>query len=160
MRGWSVGVAGALALSGVLVACGGDCPAGFLKDNEGNCLEQGADDATDGKTGNDNNGNNTNNASNTNNTNNSTGSTDDGTATLYVINDSGWDVTDLYVSACNASSWGADQMSGTTGPGDTYSVSGIPEGCYDLQAWSWNGAAVWESFGVQMSGGFDWTLRD
>ena len=58
---------------------------------------------------------------------------DDG-ATLYVWNDSSYDVDQLYVSPCSSTTWGYDQLSGTLSPGDGFELTGVPPGDFQVRA--------------------------
>ncbi|MHB1317644.1 MAG: hypothetical protein ACYCYF_03395 [Anaerolineae bacterium] len=54
---------------------------------------------------------------------------------LTIINDAGVDIWYLFVSPSDAEDWGDDRLGGDTIPaGDTYTLTGISDGVYDVQA--------------------------
>jgi hypothetical protein len=80
-------------------------------------------------------------------------------AVLEVVNDSGYTVSELFVSPCTSDTWGSSQLQGATlYPGDVFTLTDIPPDCYDLLAT--DGDAYWEAYGVDLDDTFTWTLED
>ncbi len=120
-----------------------DCPEGFLRDNDNNCIQVGGDD--DDST--------------------SDTSTNNSDVAVVIYNDSNYSVWYVYVARCTDEEWGDDQLGNEImGPGDSLRISGLTEGCWDLMA-SEEGAeqytATWVSYDYTMvSGDNPWTLVD
>ncbi len=53
---------------------------------------------------------------------------------LTVSNYSSTTLSQIYISPCSSSSWGADLLSGYIYPGHYLTFTGIRAGCYDLKA--------------------------
>jgi hypothetical protein len=84
------------------------------------------------------------------------------TASLRTQNSSSESIWYLYVRTCGASSWGNDQLGANTIPvGNSFTLTGIPPGCYDFHADAQSGT-WWERPGVTLLGGqtYTWTLID
>jgi hypothetical protein len=90
----------------------------------------------------------------------STGGTG-GSGSLTVINSSSVTICYLYVSPSTDTSWGDDQLgSSVIDPGQSFTITDIPFGTYDLRAEDCSGGNSVERSGVQISGAFEWTITD
>jgi hypothetical protein len=82
-----------------------------------------------------------------------------GSATLNVVNESGREICDLYVSPVTDDTWNADLMSGRIAVGATHVVENINPGDYDLRADFCDGGAPLENYGFTINGGETWRVR-
>ena len=79
----------------------------------------------------------------------------EGDSTLYVVNLSGLDILELYVTPCSADSWGEDllELADWLLPDGWYFwLTGLDAGCYDIEAWDLSGDYWWDQFGAQIDG--------
>jgi len=75
-------------------------------------------------------------------------------ATLDVHNDSGTDIYYLYVSPSSSDTWGSDQLGSTIlFTGDTFTVTDIPPGSYDILALDDSDNTVHEEYGLYLDSG-------
>jgi hypothetical protein len=82
-----------------------------------------------------------------------------GDSILYVLNLSGLDVWEVYVTPCSSSSWGVDWLGDWFLPDDWYFVlTGLDADCYDLEAWDLDGDVWWEKWGAQIDGEYTFVL--
>ena len=80
---------------------------------------------------------------------------------MTVINTSSVTICYLYVSPSTDTSWGDDQLgSSVIAPGQSFTITDIPFGTYDLRAEDCSGSNSVERFGVQINGAFEWTITD
>ncbi len=83
-------------------------------------------------------------------------------ATLRVVNNSSSRMYYLYVKTCSASSWGADLLGAfTIAPsGGSFTVNGIPPGCYHFRTEALGGLYWQTPSGVSLTAGltYTWTL--
>jgi ABC-type sulfate transport system substrate-binding protein len=80
---------------------------------------------------------------------------------LRIVNKSEYDIHELYVSSSHAKKWGPDQLgkNGTIDAGETYKITGIPEGLYDLKLVDEDGTEC-EVEDVDFSSGKVWTVTN
>lgn len=81
--------------------------------------------------------------------------------TLVVQNQSSKTVIHLYVAPCGATSWGNDQLGKyIISPGGTFTLHGIPPGCYLFHADASDGSFWERTSGTNIAAGgtFTWTL--
>jgi hypothetical protein len=84
-----------------------------------------------------------------------------GAGSVTLINNSSQTVCYLYISPSSSSDWGPDQLgSDVIGPGNSYSITNMPFGTYDLRAEDCSGNALAERFEVEINGPIEWTLSD
>lgn len=81
---------------------------------------------------------------------------------LVVENQTSATICWLYVSATTQEDWGPDQLGDATLPsGESFTVTGIEAGDYDLRANDCDGNTLAQEFGVAIdSAGITWTLED
>jgi hypothetical protein len=80
-------------------------------------------------------------------------------ATLEITNDSGTDVWYVYLSPAKADEWGEDWMGDyVIGDGETYAITGIPEGTYDVKAEDQNNEVIEIVWGADIEGKMTWTI--
>ena len=84
-----------------------------------------------------------------------------GESTLYVVNASSLDVGEIYVTPCDANSWGDDQLVDWILPDNWFFVlTGIADGCYDIEAWDVDGDYYWDLFAATIEGEFTFILGE
>ena len=78
-------------------------------------------------------------------------------ATLVVVNNSSYNIYELYVSLSTSSEWGSDQLSSVIySGGGTFTLNDIPPGEYDL--WADTGSGIsWSRYYVLLEEGATWT---
>ena len=78
---------------------------------------------------------------------------------LKIVNKSDYDIHELYVSSSKAKKWGPDQLgkNGTIDAGETYTLSGISSGRWDLKLVDEDGTEC-EVADVDFSDGKVWTV--
>ncbi|NLF00388.1 MAG: hypothetical protein GX601_05350 [Anaerolineales bacterium] len=83
-----------------------------------------------------------------------------GTASLVVDNQSTSTITNLYISSTESDTWGDNWLTtDVVGPGETYVVSGIPRGSYDIKATASDNSAIEVLFNVQLVTERTWTVQ-
>lgn len=83
-----------------------------------------------------------------------------GTASLEIINASGTDIWYLYVSPSSSTTWGNDLLGANIIPtGESYVLSDIPAGTYDLMVEDSNHNPIETWMGVDIAGFPTWTVR-
>jgi hypothetical protein len=86
----------------------------------------------------------------------------DCTARLLVRNNSSYTIYYLYLRTCSSSTWSGDQLGANViVPGGTFTLSGIPPGCWFFRAEDAGAAHRWTSpTGTSLVGGqtYPWTL--
>lgn len=83
-------------------------------------------------------------------------------ASLKTVNNSSYTVYTLYVAKCEDTTWGVDQTgSGYIAVGTSFTLNGIPPGCYEFKAENTT-TRYWQSQPVvlQPSSTFTWTLNN
>ena len=84
-----------------------------------------------------------------------------GSASLTVINNSSQDVWYLYISPSSEGSWGDDTLgSQVISAGETYTITGIEPGTYDLKADDSDNNELASERNVEIDGNVTWTLTD
>jgi hypothetical protein len=80
---------------------------------------------------------------------------------LKIINNSDYDIHELYVSAANAKNWGPDQLGADVmiEAGETYTVNNIPLGRYDLKLVDEDGTEC-SVDDVDFTTGKEWTVTN
>ena len=79
--------------------------------------------------------------------------------TLEIVNDSGVDVWYVYLSPSKADEWGEDWLADDViKDGQTYSITGIPEGVYDVRAEDQSEEVVEVWWNVDFDGPMTWTI--
>jgi plastocyanin len=78
---------------------------------------------------------------------------------LKVVNAYSAPITELYVAASSSGSWGTNQLEAAIASGDTFTLTSIPAGTYDLRAVAADGGYV-ETYAVTIAAGetVTWTL--
>ena len=72
---------------------------------------------------------------------------------LEIVNDTQRDIWYVYLSPTDADSWGDDQLGATTiAAGESYTLSGISDGVYDLQVRDENDEAIQTVWGIEIYG--------
>jgi hypothetical protein len=80
-------------------------------------------------------------------------------ASIEITNDSGQDVWYVYLSPSKADDWGDDRLGDVVIPaGDKHTISGIPEGIYDVLAANENGDEIEVYWGVELEGEITWHI--
>lgn len=78
---------------------------------------------------------------------------------LEIINESGRDIWYIYISQSDADSWGDDWLQADViAAGDSYVVTGIPAGVYDLQAEDENGEIIETIWEAEITESTFWTV--
>ncbi len=82
---------------------------------------------------------------------------DGGDSTLYVVNDSDYNVCWIYADGCDGSQ--SDDLLGDymLPPGYYLEVTGVPADCYDLWAFDCDETGIW-NYEADISGEFTWFL--
>jgi hypothetical protein len=81
-------------------------------------------------------------------------------ATIEITNFSGQDINYIYIASSDDDDWGDDWLKGDViADGETYQITGIPEGVYDLQASDVDNYVVQELWSVEVKGTFNWTVE-
>ncbi len=81
-----------------------------------------------------------------------------GLVSIEISNQSGVTITDVYVSPTESTEWGENWLETVIPAGATGSVSGIPQGRYDIKAADSTGAAIEIAYNVALSGPTTWTV--
>ncbi len=81
-------------------------------------------------------------------------------AVLEITNESGRDVWHVYLSPTKADQWGEDWLGETDviADGQTYVITGIPEGLYDVRAEDRNQEPIEVLWEVEIEGEMTWTI--
>lgn len=79
-------------------------------------------------------------------------------ALLEVINESGVELAELYISGVEDSSWGANQLSESIVPGGSITIRALEEGTYDLKTAFADGSTAEIMYNVFLSGEDYWTV--
>ena len=80
-------------------------------------------------------------------------------AALDIYNSSPYTIALLYISSTDSDTWGDDWLGGTTiAPGDSYSVSSLDVGSYDLRAETSEGEVVESLYNILIDGPFMWDV--
>lgn len=81
------------------------------------------------------------------------------TATLEIVNHSGADIWRLYLSPSDSDLWGDDWLGGAViADGESFTLTGIPYGTYDVLAEGANYNDIETWFGVELDGLVTWTV--
>lgn len=82
-------------------------------------------------------------------------------ASLKTVNNSSYPAYQLYVAKCNDATWGVDQTgSGYINVGASFTLNGIPPGCYFFRA-EYSSTLYWQTSSpvtLQPSSQYTWTL--
>ena len=90
------------------------------------------------------------------------GSNSPTTGTVRIINNSGYTLTEAFISPSNVSTWGADQLSPDLPSGSSRDIGGVScSVTFDVRVTNFPGAQAWEGYGFTMpcGGRFDMTLN-
>ena len=80
-------------------------------------------------------------------------------ATLEITNDSGADVWYVHFSPSEADRWGEDWLGDEViEAGETYAITGIPEGVYDVRAQDYDEEQIETFWEVALEGNMNWTI--
>ena len=80
-------------------------------------------------------------------------------ATLEITNNSGVDVWYVYLSSSQSDQWGEDWLKDyVIKDGETYSITGIPAGTYDVKTEDQNNQVIEVVWGAEVTGTMTWTL--
>jgi len=80
-------------------------------------------------------------------------------ASIEVTNLSGTDVWYVFISPSDAEDWGEDWLGGDViDDGQTYTISGIPDGTYDIKATDQNGETIESWWSVEVEGEMTWDI--
>jgi hypothetical protein len=81
-------------------------------------------------------------------------------AAVKLQNNSSYTVYQFYVRTCTASVWGPDLLDASVAPGTSFTVSGVPPGCYYFRAETSGATVFWQSPAFTLSAGqtFMWTI--
>lgn len=83
------------------------------------------------------------------------------TGSLEIINNSSIDVWYVYISPSDSDEWGEDWLgSDTILAGESYTITGIEPGTYDLKAEDSEHNTLVTEMGVEIEGEMTWTLTD
>ncbi|HQE93190.1 MAG TPA: hypothetical protein PLH19_05375 [Anaerolineae bacterium] len=81
-------------------------------------------------------------------------------ATIEIINNSGTDIWYVYISPTDSEDWGDDWLGGDVIPaGESYVLTDIPAGTYDLQVEDENGNAIETMWETEVTGDNTWTVE-
>ena len=81
-------------------------------------------------------------------------------STIEITNVSGQDIGFLFIAASDEDDWGDDWLNGDTiADGETYQITGIPDGVYDMQANDMENFVIQEIWSVEVKGNFAWTVN-
>ena len=77
------------------------------------------------------------------------------TASLQVVNTSGFEIFYFYISPAGSSVWGTDKLGDATIPsGTNFTFTDIAPGTYDIEArWRDNSTVIDDAFGVYLEAG-------
>jgi hypothetical protein len=86
----------------------------------------------------------------------------DGTVALDIENAGDTDICEIYIALIDDKSWGDDQLgSKKILPGETFTLTDIPEGEYDMQALDCEGNVIARAVKQDLSGSdFTWAVED
>ncbi|MDO8669723.1 MAG: hypothetical protein Q7K65_05540 [Candidatus Buchananbacteria bacterium] len=73
---------------------------------------------------------------------------------ITIYNDSYEVIVGVYVSPTSSVNWGSNQLDYVLYPGDSVTIYGIPDDCYDISAES-DAGIYWEIYDVCLFGGAD-----
>lgn len=80
-------------------------------------------------------------------------------ASIEIINQSDQEIWYVYISPSDADDWGEDLLESTTIPvGESYTLTGIPEGTYDLLAENIDEVEIETLWGAEVTGENTWTV--
>lgn len=77
---------------------------------------------------------------------------------LELVNESGYALTELYISPVESSEWGANWLDTEVGDGESRMISDIPEDVYDLKAANPDAEVSETLYNVALSDGDTWTV--
>jgi hypothetical protein len=82
------------------------------------------------------------------------------TSTIEITNASGQDIAYVYIAETAADDWGDDWLNGDViADGETYQITGVPDGLYDMQANDVDNYIIQEIYDVEVKGTFAWTVE-
>lgn len=89
-----------------------------------------------------------------------TGGGGDGSATITLVNNSGSTVCYVFISPNTETTWGEDWLGATEviSNGDSRVFTGITPGVYDLRADDCSNNALYEEYGINISGSYTWNI--
>ncbi|MDF1515660.1 MAG: hypothetical protein P1S60_17770 [Anaerolineae bacterium] len=82
------------------------------------------------------------------------------TSTIEITNISGVDIAYIYIADADDDDWGDNWLDGDIiADGETYQLTGIPDGFYDMQANDIDDYVVHELWDVEVKGTYEWTIE-
>ena len=82
------------------------------------------------------------------------------TSSIEITNASGSDIGFIYIASVDEDEWGDDWLNGDViADGETYQITGIPDGAYDLQAYDIEEFVIQELWDIEVKGTFVWTIQ-
>ncbi len=88
------------------------------------------------------------------------GATDEGGATLEITNEADETIAAVYISPSDSDSWGEDWLEGAViNPGETYMISGIPSGVYDIRPTNDADEGLGTLYSVELTDEHTWTVQ-
>lgn len=82
-----------------------------------------------------------------------------GMVTLEIVNESGETITDAFISPVESTDWGENVLETVIAAGATGTLSGIPQGTYDVKVASSTGEAIEVMYNVDLTGPSSWTVN-
>lgn len=82
------------------------------------------------------------------------------TTVVEIINNSGQDIVFLYIAPADTDNWGEDWLKGDViAKGETYQITGIPDGQYDMEARDIDNIVIQTLWDVDVKGTFAWIVE-
>ena len=82
-----------------------------------------------------------------------------GEVTIEIVNQSDQTITDVYISPITSNEWGSNWLQTAIPAGETGSISGVPQGTYDIRAANSTGVPIQTAYNVALSGPSTWTVQ-
>jgi hypothetical protein len=82
------------------------------------------------------------------------------TATVEITNVSGHDIGYVFIALSDSDDWGEDWLKGDViADGETYGITGVPDGVYDMQVNDLDNYVIQELWSVEVKGTYAWTVE-
>lgn len=80
--------------------------------------------------------------------------------TLLVVNNSSYTIGEIYITPVNSDNWGQNQLRAWLYPGQSTTIGGVPDDCYEFWAVTTTGANTGHSYCFTGGETLTWNLLD